>query len=70
MLASMSPLSLFLGVLYGCIGLAAWQYGRRAQRARHMGLGAVLMGFGFFVADPATNAVVGAVLTLLLFWPR
>lgn len=66
----MSPVSLFLGVLFGCIGFAAWRYGRRAQRARHMGLGVALMGFGFLVHDPVTNVAVGAVLTFLLFWPR
>ncbi|MDP2311877.1 MAG: hypothetical protein Q8P41_03165 [Pseudomonadota bacterium] len=67
---SLDPWSLFLGVLFGCIGFAAWQYGRRTQQARHMVLGLALMGFGFLVEDPLTNGLIGAVLTSFLFWPR
>ncbi|MDP2310559.1 MAG: hypothetical protein Q8P18_31360 [Pseudomonadota bacterium] len=66
----LDPASMFLGIVYGCIGFAGFQYGRRQQQARQMVVGIALMSFGFFVSDPLINGLVGAVLVLLLFWPR
>ncbi len=67
---SLDPASLFLGILFGCIGFAGFQYGRRTQQARQMIVGVALMAFGFLVQDVWINGVVGSVLVLLLFWPR
>lgn len=67
---SLSPALLFLAILFGCIGLAAFQYGRRVQQARPMILGVALLGLGFLVQDVWINGIVGSVLVVLLFWPR
>lgn len=61
--------SLFCGLFFGVIGYAAWRYGRRMTSVRHLLLGLVLMVYGYFIPNVWLNVSVGAVLTLLLFWP-
>lgn len=65
----LSPSGLFAGVLFGCIGLAAWQIGRRRQEARPMVAGAALLGFMMVTPAGWPTWVVGAALTALAFWP-
>ena len=66
----MDSATLFAGVVFGCGGLAAWQFGRRRQSARHMVLGLVLMGFPYVVPEGwMWTWGTGSFLTLMLFWP-
>jgi len=65
----LSPAALFGNLLFGAIGFACWQYGRRRQSARQMGLGAALMIYPWFFDGGVMLWVVGAVLTALVFWP-
>ena len=65
----LSASGLFAGVVFGCVGMAAWQVGRRRQQARPMLLGCALMGFTFVTPSGWTTWAVGAALTLFCFWP-
>lgn len=64
-----SPASIVIGLLFSCVGYAAWQYGRKNLRERQMWIGVGLMGFGYFVSNPWLGLLIGGVLTVLLFWP-
>jgi hypothetical protein len=66
----MDPASLVIGLVTGCIGFAAWRYGRVRNSLRYMLLGTALIGYSWVVDDPMISAAVGLVLTGLLFWPR
>lgn len=61
--------TLFLGILFGLIGISAWIYGRKISSARHMLLGVVLMFFSYFIHQVWLSLLIGAGLTGLLFWP-
>lgn len=61
--------TLFMGILFGLIGLSAWIYGRKNSSARHMLLGAVLMVFSYFIDRIWVTLLIGGGLTGLLFWP-
>lgn len=61
--------SILIGLFFGMVGFMAWRHGRRVQSARHMLLGAALIGFGYVVPSPWWAAAIGLVLTGLLFWP-
>ncbi len=61
--------TILYGVLFGLVGIAAWQYGRRQASGRHMLLGVALMCYGYFVPGKLWSLLVGVVLTALLFWP-
>ncbi|MCB9766437.1 MAG: hypothetical protein H6741_00370 [Alphaproteobacteria bacterium] len=65
-----SPSTLFAGIVFGLIGLGAWRYGRKQQSARHMLVGAALIGFCYVVPDGWVQWLVGAVLVGLLFFPQ
>jgi hypothetical protein len=65
----MDPGTLFAGVIFGCIGLAAWQIGRKQQSGRQMLLGFALMGFPYVTPAGWPTWAVGALLTVLVFWP-
>ncbi len=61
--------SILIGMFFSLVGFGAWRYGRNIQSGRHMILGALLMGFGYFIPNPYTGFGIGALLTILLFWP-
>lgn len=63
----MDPLSLFASVLFGCIGLAACQIGRRRESARLMAVGVALIGFTYLTPAGLWTWAVGAGLVALLF---
>lgn len=64
----MDPASLLFGIVTGCVGLAAVQYGRSRADARPIVLGVLLMALPF-VLDGVAGWIVGALLAALLFWP-
>ncbi|OGQ21531.1 MAG: hypothetical protein A3I05_03255 [Deltaproteobacteria bacterium RIFCSPLOWO2_02_FULL_44_10] len=61
--------SIFVAVLFSIVGFAAWRYGRRSQSGRHMILGVVLMGYGYFVHNVWWSLGIGTLLVIFLFWP-
>lgn len=60
---------LFASLLFGCVGFAAWQVGRRRQSARPMVLGLALIGLPWLIPSGWTLWAVGAGLTALVFVP-
>jgi len=67
---SFDPLYLFLSLMFGLVGVAAWRHGYREASVRHMALATALMGFPYFVTEPMLVLGIGGLLTLFLFWPR
>ena len=61
--------TILFGLFFGLVGFAAWMYGRKNQSARHMWLGAGLIGYSYLIPNPWISLVIGIVLTSLLFWP-
>jgi hypothetical protein len=52
---------------FGCVGAGAWMYGKRRASAPHMVLGAILIGYSYFISDPVILYGIGIALTLALF---
>lgn len=69
LLSSFDPWALFISTFFGLVGYAVWRYGRRLQSTRHLTIAVALMSYGLFVTDAVWSAVVGGVLTVLVFWP-
>ena len=61
--------TILLAVVFGLVGFGAFRYGKKNGEARPMILGAALMVYGYFVSNAWISFGVGAVLTLLLFFP-
>lgn len=64
-----TPADLFAGVLFGSIGIAAWQIGRRRSSGRAMFAGAALIGFQFVTPPGWPTWAVGLTLSAVAFWP-
>jgi hypothetical protein len=52
------------------VGFAAFRHGKRNGEPRQLFLGIALMAYGYFVTNVWLSLAVGALLTLLLFFPR
>ena len=52
------------------MGFGAFRYGKKNDEPRHLFLGIALMAYGYFVTNVWWSLAVGAVLTLLLFFPQ
>ncbi|MCA1582653.1 MAG: amino acid transport protein [Acidobacteria bacterium] len=68
-LGDFSVATLLFAVLFGLVGLAAFRYGRKNGEPRQLFLGIALMAYGYFVTNAWISLGIGAVLTLLLFFP-
>jgi len=58
---------LFAGVLFGSIGCGAFIYGKKRASAAHMILGALLIGYPYFVSSLTSLIGIGLALTAALF---
>lgn len=65
----MDPSSMFAGLVWGSVGLAAVQIGRRRSRPRAILIGLVLIVLPWLVEDALFLWLSGAALTGLIFWP-
>lgn len=61
----METANIILGLIFGCIGLAYFMYGRRRQNlvARYCGIGMAL--YPYLASSPTEMLAVGAVLMAL-----
>lgn len=59
--------TLFAWLLFGCIGSAAFLYGKKQGSMAHMILGALLMGYPYLVSTVLPLYAVGVALTVALF---
>jgi cyanate permease len=69
-LGGISLATVLVAVLFGLVGFAAFRYGRKNGEPRPLFLGIALMAYGYFVSNAWISFGIGALLTLLLFFPR
>jgi hypothetical protein len=69
-LGTISIPAIIAGLVFGCIGFAAFMYGRKRVRPRPIIIGIVLMVFPYFVSNVVWQCVIGVALTVGLFFPR
>ena len=69
-LGGFSLATILVAVLFGLVGFAAFRYGRKNNEPRPLFLGIALMAYGYFVTNAWISFGIGALLTLLLFFPR
>lgn len=62
--------AIIVAVLFGLIGFAAFRYGKRNGQPRQLFLGIALMAYGYFVSNAWVSFSIGALLTILLFFPQ
>ena len=68
-LGSISLATVLIAVFFSLVGFAAFRYGRKNDEPRPLVLGIGLMAYGYFVSNAWLSFGIGAVLTLLLFFP-
>ncbi len=69
-LGGFSPATIAVAIVFGLVGFAAFRYGKKNGESRPLFLGIALMAYGYFVTNVWVSLAIGAVLTLLLFFPR
>ena len=69
-LGGFSLATILIAVVFGLVGFAAFRYGRKNGELRPLFLGIALMAYGYFVTNAWVSLGIGALLTLLLFFPR
>lgn len=69
-LGGFSFATILVAIIFGLVGFAAFRHGKRNGEPRQLFLGIALMAYGYFVTNVWVSLAVGAVLTLLLFFPR
>jgi len=65
-----SPAYLFGALIFGCVGIGAFRYGRRAGRPRTKWLGVALMLYPYVTAQTWLLYAVGALLSAALLIDR
>ena len=61
--------SILSGIIFGSIGFVAFVYGKKMNSFRPMVLGIILMGYTYVLQDVMWQYIVGALLTIGLFFP-
>ena len=69
-LGSISFATIAIAIVFSLVGFAAYRYGKKNSEPRQLFLGIALMAYGYFVSNAWISLSIGAVLTLLLFYPR
>ena len=62
--------AILIAVVFGFVGFLAFRYGLKNQEPRPLFLGIALMAYGYFVTNAWVSLGIGAVLTVLLFFPK
>ena len=55
-------------MIFGAIGLAAMAYGKTTTQPKLMMIGAVLIGYTFFITDPWLTLGIGVALCISLWY--
>lgn len=69
-LGDLSLATILIAVLFGLVGFSAYRYGKKNGEPRPLFLGIALMAYGYFVSNAWVSLGIGALLTVLLFFPR
>ncbi len=64
-----SPAAMLFGVIFGSVGFAAFQIGRKRENWRVAGLGIGLMGLTFVAGGDTWSWIAAVAMTGLMFWP-
>lgn len=62
--------SLFAGIVFGALGLAAWQVGRAQQSVPRMLVGVALMGFSYVMPSAVWTWGIGTLLCVAAYLVR
>ena len=68
-LGGFSLAAIGIAVVFSLVGFAAFRYGKKNDEPRRLFLGIALMAYGYFVSNAWVSFGIGAVLTILLFFP-
>ena len=68
-LKGFSLAAILIAVVFGVVGFLAFRHGRKNGEPRPLFLGIALMAYGYFVTNAWVSLGIGALLTLLLFYP-
>jgi len=66
----LSLTAILVAVVFSVVGFIAFRRGKKDGEPRPLFLGIALMAYGYFVSNAWVSLGVGALLTLLLFFPR
>lgn len=69
-LGGLSLATILIALFFGVVGFAAFRYGKKNGEPKPLFLGIALMAYGYFVSNAWWSLGIGALLTLLLFFPR
>jgi len=69
-LGSLSLATILIAIVFSIVGWIAFRYGRKNHEPRPLFLGIALMAYGYFVSNAWISLGIGALLTLLIFFPR
>lgn len=69
-LGGISPAAILIAVVFSVVGFIAFRRGKRDGEPRPLFLGIALMAYGYFVSNAWVSFGIGALLTLLLFFPQ
>lgn len=67
---TMNATQLFLGVIFGSIGLGYFMYGKKQKMTVPLVCGLVLMLFTYFIDSTVLISVIGVVLSILPYFLR
>jgi len=70
LVGSMSAWNLIGNIIFSGVGFVAFMYGKKQGRFQPMVIGGVLMVYPYFVSSTALMYVIGAALTVALFYLR
>jgi len=62
--------NLIAGFIFGSVGFVAFMYGKRMSQWKLVFSGLALMVYPYFVSNTVALYVIGAVISLLLFFLR
>ena len=64
---TLDPTALFASILISAVGVGFFLYGKKQQRAPHLVVGIVLMGYTYFVTSVAVMLAIAAALLAALW---
>jgi len=68
-LGGFSLATILLALFFSLVGFVAFRYGKKNSEPRPLFLGIALMVYGYFVSNAWVSLAIGALLTLLIFFP-
>lgn len=66
----MNATQLFLGVIFGSIGLGYFMYGKKQKMTVPLVCGLVLMIYAYFIESTTLLSVIGVVISILPYFLR